>query len=248
MHNTLVPDEPSWHYAGTGPPRNAREFLLNLMRKNLDLSVAEAYINGSETICGHTGGSAPPMSTAYTSLLELGPGRYLLEYDRLANGWHYPPGPYGDKDYTFAMAFSWTGEREVAPTATKSDDNEIITAAAEPLAQTYFVDASSGAQCLDGSLPRYWLQPSTDPASSNKWAGEVSRNIRSCCDRIPFDRTIRALSQSTCRVAAGANRLPTVPIVLTGRYHTSPCKMGYNMFVYSLHLTGRGVVSARTSV
>ena len=27
-----------------------------------------------------------------TSLLEVGEGEYILQYDRLANGWDFPPG------------------------------------------------------------------------------------------------------------------------------------------------------------
>jgi hypothetical protein len=45
-------------------------------------------------------------STAYTSLLELGSGQYVVLYDRLANGWHFPPGPWGDRDRTFSLRFS----------------------------------------------------------------------------------------------------------------------------------------------
>lgn len=40
----------------------------------------------------------------------------------------------------------------------------------EPLAQTFMVSESSGAACLDGSLPRYWVQPPTVPADANRWA------------------------------------------------------------------------------
>lgn len=49
-------------------------------------------------------------SSSYTSLLSLGSGRYILQYDRLANGWSPPvwdgnPGVWGDRDYVFSMAF-----------------------------------------------------------------------------------------------------------------------------------------------
>ena len=40
----------------------------------------------------------------------------------------------------------------------------------EPLAQTFLVSEPSDAACLDGSLPRYWLQPATVPADANRWA------------------------------------------------------------------------------
>ena len=40
---------------------------------------------------------------------------------------------------------------------------------AEPLAETFIVSESSGAACLDGSLPRYWLQPATVSTDVNRW-------------------------------------------------------------------------------
>ena len=59
---------------------------------------ASSVVNGSSSNCNPHGVNfkppspdspgGPPGSTAYTSLLELEPGKYLLEYDRLANGWH----------------------------------------------------------------------------------------------------------------------------------------------------------------
>ena len=53
-------------------------------------------------------------ASAYSSLLELGGGRYVLQYDRLANGWSPPvwrgkPGKWGSRDHVFAMAFSLRG-------------------------------------------------------------------------------------------------------------------------------------------
>jgi hypothetical protein len=42
-------------------------------------------------------------STAYTGLLALDNQTLLLSYDRLANGWHGPPGSLGDSDYVFSM-------------------------------------------------------------------------------------------------------------------------------------------------
>ena len=50
-------------------------------------------------------------SSAYTSLLDLGGGRYTLLFDKLANGWAPPvwkgkPGVDGDRDYVFSMAFT----------------------------------------------------------------------------------------------------------------------------------------------
>ena len=47
-------------------------------------------------------------SSAYSSLLKLGHGDYLVQYDRLANGWSPPewqgkPGAFGGRDHVFAM-------------------------------------------------------------------------------------------------------------------------------------------------
>ena len=51
-------------------------------------------------------------TTAYTGLAELpttdeqrqrGQSRLLVVYDRLANGWSLPPGPWGDSDAIFSM-------------------------------------------------------------------------------------------------------------------------------------------------
>lgn len=46
-------------------------------------------------------------STSYTSLLDLGDGVALVQYDRLAHGWSEPPGPWGDRDRTFSMRFRY---------------------------------------------------------------------------------------------------------------------------------------------
>ena len=49
-------------------------------------------------------------------------------------------------------------------------DTDASQTEVEPLAETFMVSESSGAACLDGSLPRYWLQPATVPADANRWA------------------------------------------------------------------------------
>ena len=69
------------------------------------------------------------MSTAYTSLLRVAPAPagvsghssqekrprqreqpkkevFLVQYDRLANGWASPPGPWGVLDMVFSLRFS----------------------------------------------------------------------------------------------------------------------------------------------
>ena len=48
-----------------------------------------------------------------TSLLEVGKGEYLVQYDHLANGWNYPPGMWGTSDFTFSMRFTWAGVPQV---------------------------------------------------------------------------------------------------------------------------------------
>jgi hypothetical protein len=62
------------------------------------------------TMC--TPAATPPQTTAYTGLAELpatdeqhqrGESRMLVVYDRLANGWSFPPGPWGDSDAIFSM-------------------------------------------------------------------------------------------------------------------------------------------------
>lgn len=87
-------------------------------------------VGGSATACGHgdttctmcSPASDPPETTAYTGLSELtrsppailspsGRGRdtvsrVLVVYDRLANGWQEPPGPWGTSDALFSMSVS----------------------------------------------------------------------------------------------------------------------------------------------
>ncbi len=62
------------------------------------------------------------------------------------------------------------GGRRGAGASTVDDHQSLTTPAAEPLARTFMVSESSGAACLDGSLPRYWVQPATVPSDSNRWA------------------------------------------------------------------------------
>ena len=47
-------------------------------------------------------------STSYTSLLDLGGGEGILQYDRLANGWKEPPGEWGDRDRAFSLRFRYS--------------------------------------------------------------------------------------------------------------------------------------------
>ena len=50
-------------------------------------------------------------SSAYSSLIDMGGGEYVVQYDRLANGWSPPmwkgrAGVFGSRDYVFAMRFT----------------------------------------------------------------------------------------------------------------------------------------------
>ena len=63
---------------------------------------SEAFVNSS------TAETYVIESTAYTSLLDLGQGQMLVTYDRLANGWRFPPGRWGDGDHTFSLRFRYS--------------------------------------------------------------------------------------------------------------------------------------------
>lgn len=92
-------------------------------------------VGGNVAACGHgdttctmcSPAADPPQTTAYTGLaaLTLSPSalpsnatgrdhgtvsRVLVVYDRLANGWKEPPGPWGTADAVFSMAVSFTAE------------------------------------------------------------------------------------------------------------------------------------------
>jgi hypothetical protein len=110
-HNDRVPD-PRWKFSG---------YTLNA-----------TCAGGSATACGHgdttctmcSPASDPPQTTAYTGLSELPASpaglltdanrqsgnetasRVLVVYDRLANGWKEPPGPWGPGDAVFSMVVS----------------------------------------------------------------------------------------------------------------------------------------------
>ena len=97
VHNRLVSD-PSWKY---------QPGFVN------DSDVCSATTKStSGCSCQHPTGPSP--TTAYTSLLQVGPRQFLLQYDRLANGWKMPPGPWHkrglngswDRDHTYSMRFT----------------------------------------------------------------------------------------------------------------------------------------------
>lgn len=85
---------------------------------------------------------------------------------------------------TDVRAVSWI----VIVALVRSNTLPVAAAAAEPVARTYLVNSASGARCLDGSTPRYWLQTATSPADSRKWAvhmqgGGWCESLASCANR-----------------------------------------------------------------
>ena len=47
-----------------------------------------------------------PQTSSYTGLVEADDGALVVSYDRIANGWHGPPGVWGDADTLFTMRVS----------------------------------------------------------------------------------------------------------------------------------------------
>ena len=62
-------------------------------------SIMERIVNVSSPGYGPSG----PETTSYNGMAEIEPNVVLLAYDRLANGWNGPPGPYGEVDTVFAL-------------------------------------------------------------------------------------------------------------------------------------------------
>ena len=67
-------------------------------------------IPGTPTGGGTNKTTTPAQSTAYTGLVEVAPDAadsgasvVLVVYDRIANGWDMPPGPWGAEDAVFSM-------------------------------------------------------------------------------------------------------------------------------------------------
>eukprot|EP01052_Picozoa_sp_SAG31_P039203 SAG31_NODE_5392_length_2565_cov_6.687753_2_plen_181_part_00 len=111
-HNARVADQ-RWTFHG------------HMLNASCTGSSAAACGHGLTTCTVCTSADATPQSTAYTGLAELkasrhamgtsmslsrsSPGavsRVLVVYDRLANGWGEPPGPWGAADAIFSMAVS----------------------------------------------------------------------------------------------------------------------------------------------
>lgn len=107
---------PQWQYTG------------NTLNASCTGSLAPAACHGRTTCteCTPDGGgtnktTTPPQTTAYTGMVEVEPDGadkgesgvsvVLVVYDRIANGWDMPPGPWGTQDAIFSMrvAFTATG-------------------------------------------------------------------------------------------------------------------------------------------
>jgi hypothetical protein len=91
VHNNLTLDSPTWQY-------NA-----GFVNGTAEKSGRPCEHALNETTVPRAG------STSYTSLLQISANEFMLQYDRLANGWAMPPGEWGEVDHTFSMRFSWVG-------------------------------------------------------------------------------------------------------------------------------------------
>ena len=72
-----------------------------------------------------------------------------------------------------------------------------------PEAETFLVDPASGAKCLDGSTPRYWVQPATAPADERKWAvhmqgGGWCESVAACAERAYGKQCLIGSSDPAC--------------------------------------------------
>lgn len=81
---------------------------VNLAAAHNRLLAAQPELLFSEACVNITGPYQPRPdvagTTSYTGMAVLDDAdAILVSYDRLANGWHYPPGPYGTEDRVFTM-------------------------------------------------------------------------------------------------------------------------------------------------
>eukprot|EP01049_Picozoa_sp_SAG25_P000704 SAG25_NODE_25_length_21717_cov_29.421778_17_plen_533_part_00 len=140
VHNSLLHDKPAWQY---GPRFSAAG------GQCVDWNSTADH---EHRIMGATG---------YTSLLELGAGRYILLYDRLANGWSPPvwkgrPGVWGARDRVFSLAFTEAEELGRASQRLKTDDDAVL------LVPSAAVGTTSGAAAAHD----VFVSPSGSDASS----------------------------------------------------------------------------------
>ena len=145
-HNRLVTN-PSWRYE--------QEFA-----NDTDICSATTK-STSGCSCQHPTG--PSSTTAYTSLLQVGPHQFLLQQDRLANGWKMPPGPWGDSDHTFSMRFTL-----------KSDDSDqdlprLVHLSLVPGASSSAIQVSFSTPKNTGcSTVQFWPAVATNGSAAKK--------------------------------------------------------------------------------
>jgi hypothetical protein len=99
---------PTWKFHNVAAAHNKGVAVAALHFPDADVAVANASSHDSAFIVNAANPHGSPdmnqaSSTAYTGLLALDSQTLLLSYDRLAHGWHGPPGRLGDSDFVFAM-------------------------------------------------------------------------------------------------------------------------------------------------
>jgi hypothetical protein len=128
IHNSLTVDEPAWQYhegfangSAVGSPCEERTPTLPAGSTSCALIDSDPRASDVKVwlVCfaclfkspsQHANIMIPSCflcAPTDTSLLEVGKGEYILQYDRLANGWDFPPGIWGTRDFTFSMRFTW---------------------------------------------------------------------------------------------------------------------------------------------
>eukprot|EP00039_Didymoeca_costata_P023488 m.7309 g.7309 ORF g.7309 m.7309 type:complete len:427 (+) comp3686_c0_seq1:77-1357(+) len=67
---------------------------------NPSLTYSSAVVNANSS---HTPRANPPETSSYTGMVLLDDDTIVISYDRLANGWSGPPGPWGSHDTIFTI-------------------------------------------------------------------------------------------------------------------------------------------------
>lgn len=114
---------PSWEFHNVAAAHNKGVAVAALRFPDADVAVSNASSHDSSFIANAANPHGSPdmnqaSSTAYTGLLALDSQTLLLSYDRLAHGWHGPPGRLGDSDFVFAMRLT------IKASQFKSDDGD----------------------------------------------------------------------------------------------------------------------------
>jgi hypothetical protein len=66
-------------------------------------SVDDTSLHFGPECAGGGSEGTPAYTTSYTCMKAVGPDQVLLSYDRLGNGWHGAPGPWGPEDAVFVV-------------------------------------------------------------------------------------------------------------------------------------------------